>query len=111
MENTDSYRNILTRLRDYLASYGDTKWKGRIEDWLQELDSIASIHALRSHLERSQRATGGMGSLGDLTICPQNGHSIRNDRTAISEASSGLWGLTSELYRVTSEQLAGLRDR
>ena len=103
MTDIVTYREILTRIRDYLGIYNDTRWRARVEEWLRELDDVKSSQALLTHLERSQRATGGMGLLGDLTICPQNGHTIANDRMLISEASTGLWSLTSELYRVTAD--------
>jgi hypothetical protein len=87
-----AYRGILIRIRDYLRNYEDRKWSARLDGWLDELDSITPLNALRAHVERSQRATGGMGSLGDLTICPQAGHAIANDRDAMSAASQGVVG-------------------
>jgi hypothetical protein len=44
------------------------------------------------------KVTSGMGSLGDLSIYPGNGHKISNDRAEISRASKGLWDMTEELY-------------
>jgi len=108
MPDTAAYRGLLTRIRDYLLSYGDTKWSARLEGWLRELDGSGSPNSLRSHVERSQRATGGMGSLGDLTICSQNGHSIADDRTLITAASKGLSALMTELYLETKNLLAQL---
>jgi threonine aldolase len=93
-----AYRDVLTRIRDYLRIYGEDKWTARVDEWLRELADIRSLSALRTHVERSKRATGGMGSLGDLTICRQNGHIIENDVRKITEASQGLHALTAQLY-------------
>jgi len=40
-----------------------------------------------------------MGSLGDFSIAPENGHAIQSDRRQISEASRVLWKLTAELFQ------------
>jgi len=96
-----AYRDVLTRIRDYLRIYDEKKWSSRVDEWLRELDDIKTPSALRTHVERSQRTTGGMGSLGDLTICPQNGHIIEHDVKRITEASQGLYRLTAELYQET----------
>jgi len=108
--DTSRYREILTRIRDYLLIYADQKWSGRVDEWIHELNESSSPKSLRLHIERSQKATSGMGSLGDLTICPQNGHRIQNDRQLISEASNGLWALTSELYQESKALLTQLLD-
>jgi hypothetical protein len=105
------YRDVLARTHDYLASYRDVVWAPRLEAWLAELDRVKTNADLRSHAERSRRCSAGMGSLGDLSICPQNRHDIRDDRQAISAASKGLWSLTHELYgeadRLVRELSAG----
>jgi len=92
------YRDVLARTRDYLASYRDVVWAPRLETWLAELDRVKTSGDLRSHAERSRQFSAGMGSLGDLSICPENRHDISGDRQVISAASQGLWSLTHELY-------------
>lgn len=105
-----TYLDVLTRIREYLRSYDEKKWSTRLDEWIRELRGIDSTKALRIHIERSRRATGGMGSLGDLTICPQAGHAIVNDRAAISAASQQLWSMTSQLYAETTRLLHDLPD-
>ncbi len=70
------YRDILARTHDYLASYRDDIWAPRLETWLTELDRVKTSGDLRSHAERSRQFSAGMGSLGDLSISPRNGHAI-----------------------------------
>jgi|ERR1041385_1462027 hypothetical protein len=103
-----TYRSILTDIRDHLRRYDERRWSARLDDWLRELDHIHSPDELRSHLQRSQKATGGMGSIGDLTICPQAGHAIANDPAVIAAASKQLWALVSELYSEAKQLLSGL---
>jgi len=92
------YRERLNEMRDYLLSYGDVRWAPVLEQWIVELDQCAGWAQLSDHARRTLKATGGMGSLGDLSISPANGHSIANDRAAIGEASGRLWEMTRQLY-------------
>lgn len=98
MTNIARYVALLQRIRDYLVTFGDEYWAPLLNEWLAELGDDVSDAYLREHASRSMKATSGMGSLGDLSISPGNGHKISNDREEISRASNRLWDMTEELY-------------
>ena len=54
------------------------------------------------------KACAGMGSLGDLTIAPDNGHTVPNDPVAMSSASRGLWVMTDQLYELALQVRSSL---
>jgi hypothetical protein len=110
MVNASHYREILGRTADYLTSYRDAVWAPRLEAWLNDLDRVKTNGDLRGHAERSRAATFGMGSLGDFSITPGNGHAIAGDRKEIGAASSALWSLALELYDESDRLLRELSE-
>ena len=105
MINIANYKTILVELIDYLATFHDSRWVPTLQRWVVELDECTSVSELRAHATRSVAASHGMGSLGDFSICPQNGHMIANDRHQMSQASRGLWQLTARLYEESQQVL------
>jgi hypothetical protein len=78
-----------------LARYGVQAWA----DWLAE-DAVRIRQCDFSGVEHLLSAYGGMGSLNDVWICPENGHSIASaDVLAVNEA---LGRLRSQLYSLAS---------
>jgi len=99
MKDFDRYDQGLRQIYDYLIGWCDHRWAPIIAGWLDVLSPDMSPMLLLAHVKRSMKATGGMGSLGDLSISPGNGHQIENDRVAIGEASEKLWKLTAKLFQ------------
>src|SRR5687767_3255931 len=93
------YRTVLKHIHDYLASFEDARWAPVLERWIEELGDCATTESVQEHARRTIKATGGMGSLGDLSISAANGHAISDDVDEIGRASETLWQMTAELYR------------
>lgn len=71
------YRAALAEVAAFLREVGEVSWVWRIDRWLNDLDVIERAGdqgACCRHIHRSWFFTLGMGSLGDLTIGPHNGH-------------------------------------
>lgn len=90
---------MLDSIAATLEGFGDKHWAGWIADDAQRLrrgDLTAITHFLA--------AFGGMGSLNDLRICPQNGHRITEAETPaanerLSRDLSDAWSLARVLSR------------
>jgi hypothetical protein len=78
-----------------------------LDEWVHELDGIDAVR-LKPHLLRTRRALGGMGSIADVVICPQAGHSISNDKGIIKAANDRLLGLVEKLDAELTKRLAAL---
>lgn len=109
MVNITAYRQLLREIRDYLVSYEDRRWTPVLEEWSAELEGEVPPNFLIEHLQRSMKATGGMGSIGDLYIAPENGHRIADDPAAIDAASERLWSMTAALYKEAKSLLDRLQ--
>jgi hypothetical protein len=112
MPDLDRYRRLLEQIRSHLIAHGVQVWPATLDSWLRELNALVgsqgSKRALEQHVMRSRKATGGMGSLGDIVICLQAGHRISDDEGAISDASATLRQLVSALYAETTTLLRTL---
>lgn len=98
------YRRALEAIGAYLARFGVRDWPERLRAWVSELDAAVEARQgdrIVAHVARSQRATGGMGSLGDIFISPEAGDQISGDEHAIRQANDQLNVLVNELYRQT----------
>jgi hypothetical protein len=108
----DRYRRLLEQIRSHLIAYGVQVWPGTLDSWLHELNglngSLGSEGALVQHVMRSRKATGGMGSLGDIVICPQAGHRISDEEGEIRDVNATLRRLVSTLYAETTTLLSTL---
>ena len=103
----DAYRNLLEQIRDHLSRYGVRRWPPRLDEWIQELDSLGP-EGLKSHLHRTLKSLGGMGSIGDIVICPEAGHDIPTERPLIKAVNDRLVALTDELYAEAKRRLSQL---
>src|SRR5579871_5039684 len=99
----DRYEELLQQISQQLKTYSVKGWPETLERWIEELH-VADTD-MRSHLERTKNSTGGMGSLGDIFICPQAGDDIPNDPTAIKAANADFKHLIGELYALVTQRL------
>ena len=87
-------QQLLTMLEDIttmLESYGESHWARWIADDANRLRS-GDLTAITHFLG----AFGGMGSLNDLAICPENGHRVIETETVA--ANDRLSQVLSEAY-------------
>ncbi len=112
METLDRYSELLKELRDHLARFEDRRWPPLLGAWLRELERSERqqdvVKTGVDHLRRTQRALGGMGSIGDVVICPEAGHAIANDENEIRNANDRLLELVMAIDREISALLSGL---
>ncbi len=91
------YKELLNELQVFFERYAETKWANRLREWVHELDGL-TWNGATDHLKRTQKALGGMGSIGDIVICPENGHSISNEEAQVNEANERLKKLVSDMF-------------
>jgi len=103
----ERYRELILAISEHLAQYGDQRWAPRLEGWLTELDDSETENKqyLVDHVERMQKALGGMGSIGDIVICPEAGYSIQNEEGLIQKANDDLLRLVRLLDKCISSIL------
>jgi hypothetical protein len=94
----DTYMDLLVAIKTLLNRYQVRGgWTQRLDEWIDEYQHLEPT-ARRGHLERTKRALAGMGSLGDIVICPQNGDTISADQTEMRSANEVLRSLLDQLY-------------
>jgi len=84
---------VLRELHALLRDHGEKQWMEWVQTdlrYLEKGDGYGAEHFLR--------AFGGMGSLSDLIICPENGHSIA--ATQVDLVNSRLQSLRSRAYEL-----------
>ncbi len=86
----DDLINSLKELIGFLNKYGEVHWA----KWYEEAKYLLDIRDSKG-LEKIMRSFGGMGSINDLVIHPENGHKVSGDLGAINKE---LMGLISKLY-------------
>jgi predicted DNA-binding protein YlxM (UPF0122 family) len=90
------YRRLLEETKNHLEKYAEKRWSSRLSEWIAELDSLSGP-AISNHVKRTQRALGGMGSIGDVVISPEAGHKISTDEGEIEKANRRLIQLVQAL--------------
>ena len=90
------YYQILSSLQKHLKTYAEKKWSCHLTTWINELPKLSDME-VNSHLQRTRKALGGMGSIGDIVICPENGHIISANENEITKANDQLRKLVNEL--------------
>jgi len=103
----NSYRTLLKQIRDHLKRYGVPGWPARLDKWARELDQL-DPGKLRAHLLRTRKSLGGMGSIGDIVICPEARHNIPKDELAIKTANDTLLALVGKLDAEVTRWLSTL---
>lgn len=98
------YKNLLCDIREYLERYNVPSWPERLGQWAAELDNLEVLN-YRKHLLRTQKSLGGMGSIGDIVICPEAGHKISTAPQAINAANAGLLSLVKELHKEVAREV------
>jgi hypothetical protein len=98
------YKELLKELQRFLERYAEIKWATRLQQWVSELDGL-TLDREQDHLRRTQKALGGMGSIGDIVICPENGHSISNEEAQIDDANERLKKFVSDLFNEIEKSL------
>lgn len=94
---TQQLLKMLDDITALLEAYGENHWARWIGDDASRLRS-GDLTAISHFLG----AFGGMGSLNDLTICPENGHRVTEAETSaanerLSKALSEAWSLARML--------------
>lgn len=96
------YRELLGALERHLRANGVPHWPPILAEWLSQLDALeqrGGRESLLAHLMEAKKATGGMGSLGDIVICPESGYSVGPDERQIKAANAELLRLVHELFK------------
>ena len=107
---TDRYLKLLKEIRTHLATFGNTRWPPRLDDWIREFDVSQHDSAQRvAHLQRTRRALGGMGSIADVVIRPDATRSIDNDDRTIKKANETLLRLVAQLDKEVDNLLRSER--
>lgn len=92
----------LESLANLLRTHGVTHWASWVETDLalvKKGDAYGLTHLLQ--------AFGGMGSLNDLVICPENGHHI--SQSQVKAVNDRLSALTSSAHTLATSILRGLQ--
>ncbi|MGH8673773.1 MAG: DUF6966 domain-containing protein [Burkholderiales bacterium] len=105
MNTHATYRTLLRQIADHLADFGDRRWPAVIAGWLAEIGGEGE-EIPATHLQRTRRALGGMGSIGDVVICPEAGHLISSDKKEIRKANERLLHLVHELDEEVDKMLS-----
>lgn len=91
------YKELLNQIQKYLERYSETEWSNRLTEWINQLNSLTDSES-KKHLIRTLKGLSGMGSIGDILLCPENGHSISSDKAEIDSANNILKKFVSDLY-------------
>lgn len=91
------YRGLLINIKKHLERFSVQGWPARIDTWVGELDHL-DINQVKDHLIRTKHSLGGMGSIGDIFICPEAGDSIEDDDRIIKSANDDLRNLVEKTY-------------
>lgn len=95
--NASHLNDRLAEVRAYLDACGERGWIAVIDQAIAESISEAS-------LARKVRSwNGGMGSLNDVYLCPQNGHQV--SESEVSSANERLGRLATALFSAADEAL------
>lgn len=95
--NASHLNDRLAEVRAYLDARGERGWVAVIDQAIAESISEAS-------LARKVRSwNGGMGSLNDVYLCPQNGHQVSDGE--VSSANERLGQLATALFEAADEAL------
>lgn len=95
--NASHLNDRLAEVRAYLDARGERGWVAIIDQAVADSISVAS-------LARKVRSwNGGMGSLNDVYICPQNGHQV--SESEVSSANERLGQLATALFTAADEAL------
>jgi hypothetical protein len=77
--------NTLTELLTFLQHH-DVRYSVVVENYLKKLESASSKEeAMQIMTEVRERVLGGMGSLNDVWISKENGHTVDNENYANSQ--------------------------
>ncbi len=91
-----AYRALLVQLQELFGMYSEKKWADRLSGWIKDLDSARDY---KPHLERTFKALSGMGSMGDVVVCPENGHVVSGGEEAIAKANEQIKEIILKLDR------------
>jgi len=111
MNTSQRYRDLLRKVAAHLKTFGNTRWPPILEAWLDELDRFKGTPIPRQHLERTRRALGGMGSIGDVVICPEAMRESAFDEIQIRKANEELLRFVRELDREISNLIQAFDQR
>jgi hypothetical protein len=89
----DKLAALLAEAAAVLRTYRETQWA---ESLTRDAGRIRALDL--SGIEHFLSAWGSMGSLGDVYLCPANGHPI--DPQAVEPVNDTLRALLSESYRL-----------
>jgi hypothetical protein len=75
-----------------LSKYGETHWAVLFADFAQRAQAGTDVRG------KVHGMWGGMGSLTDLWLCPENGHQLEHDR--VEEANQALQDVLEPVWHV-----------
>jgi len=110
-EALQRYGTTLLKIETFLRECCVKNWPDRLADWQIQLRKLQEAtpydeQRLREHLTRSRKATGGMGSLGDIFISPSAGDCIADNPAEIAATNSQLKTLIHALYEISDRLLS-----
>lgn len=98
MNTADSLPSKLREVADLLKTHNERQWAFRLEGDLERL-----LEGDLSTLEHLLSAYGGMGSLSDLYLCPENGH--KSSSTEQQQVNLKLQRLTIENWQLAKDRV------
>jgi hypothetical protein len=105
------YIELLQAIEEHLASFGDIRWPPRLAEWIREFESAQNDSASRvRHFERTRRALGGMGSIADVVIAPEAGHTVAHDEKLVRAANDKLLRLVQSLDKEVGRLLSKAKE-
>ncbi|HEX8252205.1 MAG TPA: hypothetical protein VF846_03570 [Thermoanaerobaculia bacterium] len=99
MAMIDTYVALLGAIQTHLQGYNDTRWPHVLASWIADVPQ--NPVSLRAHVERTRQSLAGMGSIADVVIAPECGHSITADEREIRRANARLLELVAALDEET----------
>ena len=103
----NQFIELLKSIRKILNEYEVHNWPNIINKWIEEIEELRSGDgkAIVLYLQKIQRSLGGMGSLGDLVICPEAGHKILGNEKEIEKINDNYINFIRRLDNVITQLL------
>lgn len=97
-ELKDQLVECLNGLVGFLEDHADSLWVSCLRELRAKAEALQSgdTENLRNLQSEITSLYGGMGSLDDLCICPENGHRVKN----VGQANSEYGELINRLYDI-----------
>jgi hypothetical protein len=100
--DVSQYKALLVQISELLLSVGDKGWGPKLQAWAQELEGLSDSQIV-AHARATNLSLAGMGAIGDVIICPENGHTVAADQ--VHTMNSRFMALVESLYSNTNALL------